>query len=166
MVLDNTQSVTVNTVPADLKSLVIEYLLKAITSDGQSGIQAVQAPINKLTHTLSQIAEAPGATVPEKIWASSRYVNDVNKQVAVPTMLAMRLLMDDPVKRNQLSQNLSQLSAITAAPSVGARTADAASKVFGSKDPIQALGDIAPTTMLKNIGDLSPSIVHYLSQMI
>ena len=116
--------------------------------------------------SLQQVSQASNAGMPEKIWAAGNVITDANQKAALPTMLALRSLIEDPQKRNSIQQVLSQLSALAAMPSVGARAADAATRVFNSSNPLEELAEVAPATIAKSVGDLGPSILYQLGQLM
>lgn len=156
-------NVSVSGVPENFKSIAVRLLLKALQNPQ---VQEQISSVMSVPSSLQQVSQASNAGMPEKIWAAGNVITDANQKAALPTMLALRSLIEDPQKRNSIQQVLSQLSALAAMPSVGARAADAATRVFNSSNPLEELAEVAPATIAKSVGDLGPSILYQLGQLM
>jgi len=165
--LPQTQNINVG---ADPKTLILHHVLNSISPGvAAGGASATLANLNPQT-TLNQllgIADHPTANAPEKIWAAGDALTQANKKGALPLALILRLLfLNDPAKMRQLSQLMSQGSALAALPNIAIRTTDAVSRIAESDDKLKALGQIAPGSILRSLSDLSPSIIYQINQLL
>jgi len=148
---------------------VLESILRGINPStvlggARAAIQdTVLGPLDKL----QRIADHPNAHIGEKIWAAGDTITRENKKVAIPLALLLRLMfMGNPETRKGVSQLLSQGSALAALPGIAIRSTDAISRLIDSEDKLRTLGEVAPSTLVRSLSDLSPSIIHQLSQLV
>jgi hypothetical protein len=122
-------------------------------------------PVSPVMRDLQQIANLETG-LPEKLWLASNYLNSISKKAAIPAMLGLRLLMKDKDKRDSMSNELSQISALLAAPTVASRTADLVSRVMDSSDKMRTLEELAPSSAVRSLSDLAPSIIYQLGKSL
>ena len=130
-----------------------------------SGLSKLIDPISPVVRDLQQIADMPTG-LPEKLWLASNYLNSISKKAAVPAMLGLRLLIKNKEKRDSITDELSRISALLAAPTVAARSADVASRVVDSSDKLRTLEELLPSTAVRSLSDLAPSIIYQLGKSL
>ena len=167
MPLAQTQNINVG---ADPRSLVLHHVLKSLnTSNATAGATSAMEALDPrhLFDQLANIAEKPDTHISEKIWAAGDAVTQANKKTAIPLAVLLRLvLLNDPHKMREVSQALSQGSALAALPNISVRATDAISRIANSDHKLKTFGEVAPSSLLRSLSDLSPSIIYQINQLL
>lgn len=129
-------------------------------------LAGIEPTVAAVPGKLQGIANAKKQSLPNKMFAGASVLKDTNKEVAIPAILALRALVEDKNKQKAISQELARLSALLAAPAIGARTADLLTRILSSSNKSKAMDKLAPASLMKSMSDLGPSFLYHLNSTI
>lgn len=114
---------------------------------------------------LAQAFSAPNLHLSERIHQGGTALTDGHKQYAIPVAVALKLLLrNKPDTHAELSNDLVQASVLAALPGISVRATNAVSDIWDSNDKLNTAAQVAPTALLRSLSDLSPAIIHRISQ--
>lgn len=127
---------------------------------------ATDTPSNGLKSAIDAILSSK-LSLPEKVYYASKVLNDLGHSTAVPTMLALRLLLyGRPERRSEVMSALSRTTGTLALPQVIAALLNSGDKVMDSSHKLDTLGQVAPSTIAEILHHLAPSILYHAGSQL
>ena len=130
-------------------------------------LPSLTAGLDDLKSTLSTIVSDKSLSAAEKLFYISKYLNALQYKTAIPTMMALRvLLLNHPEKRRALETQLARSAALTALPQIIARLANNYDDVSGARNKTKALQELVPKSLVDTGADLAPSILYHMGSQL
>lgn len=89
----------------------------------------------------------------------------INKTIALPVMLTIRALVDNPAARNELFNTLSSLSAMAAAPGLAEELSATLDATKNSKDKMRTLHTLIPAFLAHVASSAKPMAVYQMGKI-
>jgi hypothetical protein len=113
-----------------------------------------------LAHELGHANNLRQEGLYRKILSAANGVARINNVIALPAMLALRMFIRDPERRDDILKSLAAVSAAMAAPGLLEELNASSHAVWESPDKLRATGTLAPAFMAHLASGMAPAMIY------
>jgi len=118
-----------------------------------------------LAHELGHANNLRQEGIYTKVLSAAKGVARFNNMMAVPTMIALRLFIQDKDRRDDILKTLSAFSAAAAAPGLVEEAAASAQALKNSPDKLRAMGTLGPAFLAHAASSFAPSLIYQAGRL-
>ena len=118
-----------------------------------------------LAHELGHANNLKQEGLYSKVLRVANNVARINNVVAVPTMLALRFMIQDPDKRDDILKTLAAISAAAAAPGLLEEASASVGGIRHSPNKLKAMGTMVPGFMAHMATSMAPSLIYQAGRL-
>jgi hypothetical protein len=117
-----------------------------------------------LAHELAHADNLRQSTLYKKVLRIAQGVTRLNQVAAVPTVLALRMFLQDKDQRNDILQTLSAISSAAAAPGMAEEVSASAQALRDNPNRLDALKTLGPAMLAHAASSMAPSLIYSLGR--
>lgn len=118
-----------------------------------------------LAHELGHANNLKQEGLYNKVLRVANNVARINNVVALPTMLALRFMIQDPEKRDDILKTLAAVSVAASAPGLLEEATASASGLRHSPNKLRAMGTMLPGFMAHMATSMAPSLIYQAGRL-
>jgi len=118
-----------------------------------------------LAHELGHANRIKQEGLYQRILGAANTVARLNNVAALPTMLALRMFIQDPSKRNDILNALTAVSVAAAAPALMEEAGASAGALHHSHDRIQSMKTLGPAFLAHLASNMMPTLVYQAGRL-
>ena len=118
-----------------------------------------------LAHELGHAKNMQHSTMYKSLLMSANRLADINRSLSVPTMLAIRTLVKNKEKRNEILNILSGASAALAAPGLAEEFGASMNAMKYAPDKIQAIKTLVPAFLQHTLHSAMPVVTYQAGKL-
>lgn len=117
-----------------------------------------------LAHEIEHAHNLSQTGMYQKLIGIAQGVSQLNNTVAMPAVLALRVFLKDPQKRDDVLKTLAAISAAAAAPGLVEESSASIQALKNNPDRAEALKTLMPALLAHFAKNMSPSVIYQLGR--